>query len=75
MKADATCTYCAHAWEETILSRHAVVRCPKCNDRQVRLREKAPKKDYYEGAPPFPEPEDDTPDEAIFNPFYNMSGD
>jgi hypothetical protein len=57
------------------LSRHAVVRCPKCNDRQVRLREKAPKKDYYEGAPPFPEPEDDTPDEAIFNPFYNMSGD
>lgn len=50
-----TCTYCNHIWDINYHSQEEI-RCPKCNDRNIKAEDlREGKIDYYVGSPPFPD--------------------
>ena len=54
------CEYCDNRWQINYTPKEQIY-CSVCNDRKIRVRDlHAENVDYYFGAPPFEEPEDDS---------------
>ena len=55
MELALTCRYCGHKWEKTVYANvHIDDKCPKCDDRNIDVKELSKSKiDTYAGAPEF----------------------